>query len=304
MRASSVEIDLLLNSRGVVARRDHPDLASALDRSIRRGRLLALLPGIYVRPIDADNLEVRTRALQLWEPNAVFHGRTAAQLTFWPEIAAGQVEAAAPSRRARPRGMVITRRRIPPELVTTVQGIRCTSPALTAMDLCTTIGGNAIDTVLRTRAATLAQLHEALELTPCRRGNIDRRVLLLDSRDEPWSEAERDAHRLLREAGIEGWEANYPFELLTGVYWIDIGFPALKLAVEIDGREFHEGKEVFESDRWRQNDLVLAGWRVLRFTATMVRDHPQIVMRLHRAGARRLPVSLSTTAGSQGHRLN
>jgi very-short-patch-repair endonuclease len=51
-------------------------------------------------------------------------------------------------------------------------------------------------------------------------------------------------------------------------------------SVEIDGREFDEGKEVFESGRWQQNDLVLAGWRVLRFTATMVRDHPQIGLRL------------------------
>lgn len=278
MRASSVEIDLLLSSQAVLARRNHPELATALDRSIRGGRLLALLPGVYARPIDSDNFEVRARALQLWEPNAVFCGRAAAKLTFWPKIVAGQVEAAAPSRRARPRGMVITRRRVPPELVTTVQGIRCTSPALTALDLCAALGGNAIDTVLRTRAATLAQLHEALALTPGRAGNVDRRALLLDSRDEPWSEAERETHRLLRAAGIKGWEANYPLEMLSGIYWIDVAFPDLKLAIEIDGREFHNTPEAFESDRWRQNNVVLAGWRVLRFTANMVHDQPQIVM--------------------------
>ncbi len=141
------------------------------------------------------------------------------------------------------------------------------------------MGGNAIDTVLRTRAATLPQLHEALALTPSRRSNTDRRLLLIDSRDEPWSEAERDTHRLLREASITGWKPNHPLEMLSHVYYLDIAFPAQLLAIEIDGREFHDTPEAFESDRWRQNDIVLAGWRVLRFTAAMVRDQPLIVLR-------------------------
>ena len=50
-------------------------------------------------------------------------------------------------------------------------------------------------------------------------------------------------------------------------YYVDIAFPKAKLVVEIDGREFHEGPEPFEQDRLRQNDLVNAGWRILRFTA-------------------------------------
>jgi very-short-patch-repair endonuclease len=33
-----------------------------------------------------------------------------------------------------------------------------------------------------------------------------------------------------------------------------------------DSREHHEGAEVFQRDRARQNDLVLAGWTILRFT--------------------------------------
>jgi very-short-patch-repair endonuclease len=33
-----------------------------------------------------------------------------------------------------------------------------------------------------------------------------------------------------------------------------------------------------EQDRWRQNDLVDAGWRVLRFTARMLEEAPQLVI--------------------------
>ena len=50
------------------------------------------------------------------------------------------------------------------------------------------------------------------------------------------------------------------------------------LAVEIDGRAFHVGPAEFERDRWRQNDLVNAGWRVLRFTARMVDETPHLVI--------------------------
>src|SRR5215210_7802144 len=84
-------------------------------------------------------------------------------------------------------------------------GLRMTTPAPTALDLCDTVGGDAIDTVLRTRAASLAELHAVLGRTSRRRGNQLRRQLLLDSRDEPWSEAERRAHQLLRDAGLTGW---------------------------------------------------------------------------------------------------
>ena len=105
-------------------------------------------------------------------------------------------------------GYEFTRRQIPAERVVDRAGLRLTSPALTALDLCATVGGEAIDQALRTRATTLAHLQRAMELTTARVGNPTRRQLLLDSRSEPWLEAERSLHRLLRAAGITGWQAN------------------------------------------------------------------------------------------------
>lgn len=57
-------------------------------------------------------------------------------------------------------------------------------------------------------------------------------------------------------------------------FYIDIAFRRQKLATEIDGRVHETDPNLFESDRWRQNALVADGWRVLRFTWTMLRDHP------------------------------
>lgn len=55
-------------------------------------------------------------------------------------------------------------------------------------------------------------------------------------------------------------------------YRIDIAFPAARLAVEVDGWEWHgKHKADFARDRERQNLLTLHGWRVLRFTAGEIR---------------------------------
>jgi hypothetical protein len=84
--------------------------------------------------------------------------------------------------------------RFPPNWSSADYGLRYTCPALTALDLCDVMGGDAIDQALRTRASTLAQLYRALELTGGRKGNRTKRQLLLDSRAEPWSKAERLLH--------------------------------------------------------------------------------------------------------------
>jgi very-short-patch-repair endonuclease len=56
-------------------------------------------------------------------------------------------------------------------------------------------------------------------------------------------------------------------------FYVDVIFRKLKLVIEIDGRLYHTGPEVFETDRWRQNLLVLNGWFALRFTWAMIEEH-------------------------------
>jgi very-short-patch-repair endonuclease len=65
-------------------------------------------------------------------------------------------------------------------------------------------------------------------------------------------------------------------------FYVDIIFHKIKLVIEIDGRLHHTGAEVFESDRWRQNLLVLDGWCVLRFTSAMIEDRPEEVLAMVR----------------------
>ena len=271
------EVRSLVDREGVISRADHPELRGATERLLRSGELVPVLPGIYSTPAHGGDRVVRLLAAAR-DPDAVFVERTAAQLTFWPQLSGDQVCCATRTEMKPRAGFRFDRRHVPPELVHERRGLRMTVPALTALDLCVEEGGDAIDRALRTRTATLAGLHRAFELTRNRRGNKDRRSLLLDSRDEPWSEAERLAHRLLRSAGITGWRANRKVVIEGHVYYIDVAFPALKLAIEIDGRLHETNEDLFESDRWRQNALVLEGWMVLRFTWTMLVDNPEVVL--------------------------
>jgi len=90
-------------------------------------------------------------------------------------------------------------------------------------------------------------------------------------------------HRLLRSAGITGWKTNQPINLDGTTYYLDVLFRGIRLVIEIDGREHHIGKDVFEADRWRQNLLVLDGWCVLRFTWAMLVERPDEVVAMIRS---------------------
>jgi very-short-patch-repair endonuclease len=262
MKARSEAELLIRRGGGLISRRDHPSLANTMAWLVRHGELVTVLPGTYAPPDSARSVEVLMRAVSLGHPDAVVLGAAAAKASFWPEAPVRTIEVAASTRLASRPGFTFSRRHhIPTELVIERAGVRYTAPALTAIDLATFECTDALDIALRTRAATLGAMYEALRLTPNRSGNQQRLRLLIDSRNEPWSAAERFAHRILRGARITGWRTNFPVFLEGCLYYIDVAFPHLKLAIEIDGRLHEENEDVFESDRWRQNALVAFGWR-------------------------------------------
>lgn len=82
-------------------------------------------------------------------------------------------------------------------------------------------------------------------------------------------------HDLLWDAIGKKWPGRAVREYAAGVpnrkFRIDVAFPDARLAIEMDGWQFHgKFKGDFSRDRERQNLLCLHGWRILRFTAGMV----------------------------------
>ncbi len=65
----------------------------------------------------------------------------------------------------------------------------------------------------------------------------------------------------------------------TFIARVDLAYPRAKVAIEADGYAFHSGRRDFERDRVRQNRLINAGWRVLRFTQAQLAKDPQAIVR-------------------------
>lgn len=79
---------------------------------------------------------------------------------------------------------------------------------------------------------------------------------------------------------------------------VDLAFPERCLALEYDGREVHTVQTAFVHDRRRQNALVAAGWRVLRFTSHDLRHPAQVVAGVRRALGGRGATAPGSSSGS------
>lgn len=267
---------------GLIAPRT-PALQQRLLRLAKRGLVVRLYPGVYCDPALAGDTETRVRGAALWSRRGVLTGAAAARLTFWPELEVTTVTLSLPTKRRQPSGIRITEEQLPSAVITEYRGLRVTVPALTALDL----GGAGIDRALLRRAVTLEQMYEALEATPNRAGNRARRQVLHDSRDEPWSEAERRLHALLREAKITGWRTNVEVWCSSQQYFVDAAFYRLKIGIEVDGYEVHSRRTQFEHDRQKWSDLTAAGWSLLHFTWHQLTEQPDWVVGTIRSTIRR-----------------
>jgi very-short-patch-repair endonuclease len=61
---------------------------------------------------------------------------------------------------------------------------------------------------------------------------------------------------------------------------VDFAYPDAKLAIEIDGARYHAGTLDWRRDLARQNTLIAADWRVIRFTADDLALRPTWITRV------------------------
>lgn len=280
------DIAAILNDHGIICPRQHPHLADRIDRAVKSGHLAPILRGAYGLPDWAPTVKARVAAITALHPNATFVRETAAHLTWWPELHLEAVQVAG-SRVRRAAGFRFERRAVGTDLREWDGDKFVTTAAQTVLDLTDSMGGAAIDEALRRKVVTLEDLWTALHLGKDRAGNGERKRLLRESRDLPWSELERAAHVALRKAHIKGWVTNHRVTVKDKQYLLDAAFPRLTLALEFDGWEFHRSMESFIADRDRDVQLTLAGWTVLRFThSTLKTMAPSVLSMLKQLEAR------------------
>ena len=85
--------------------------------------------------------------------------------------------------------------------------------------------------------------------------------------------------RLLKGAGVDGWEVNLDMTLPDGTTVTpDFTFRAAGVLVEVDGWAWHHTPDRFTRDRQRHNALALLGWQVLHFTWFDLAHRPEQVV--------------------------
>ncbi|ANY07395.1 endonuclease domain-containing protein [Pseudonocardia sp. HH130630-07] len=62
------------------------------------------------------------------------------------------------------------------------------------------------------------------------------------------------------------------------LYWLDLAYPDARVGVEYDGGDHFATPTAARADAHRHTRLAALGWRVLRYTATDLRDAPDRVL--------------------------
>jgi very-short-patch-repair endonuclease len=290
---------LAARQHGVVARWQLLDAGVTADQikwRLATGRLHELYRGVYlVGHAAAPQYAHEMAALLAFRLEAVLSHRSAAalwDLLPYPATAPVWVTIAPERSAARPR-IKACRARLERRAVRHRHRMALTSPPRTILDLAAHLDEEALEQVVAEahfrRLASEAELHDQLKRNPHRRGNAAlRRVLDLPGGPRRTrSPAEVEMVRLLRKAGVTGFETN---ARVCG-YEVDVLWRELSLAVEVDGYDGHSGRAAFERDRLKVATLKAAGIDVVPATARRIRDDPdglvsQLRRTLAQAGSR------------------
>jgi Protein of unknown function (DUF559) len=237
-----------------------------------------LLRNVYMRTDVADSVELRAAAARLVvSPGAVFVDRTAAWLHGVDVYDYRELEVLPPldcvvlrdrARVERPE-LVGGERDLAPTDLTTVFGLRVTTPLRTAMDLACRLprpdGLAALDELMRRFDLSHGQVLGQLPRYRRRRGVVKARELA--SIADPLAESPRESRTRLaiHDAGLprptlQHWVDDHG----TPVYRLDLAYPQHRVAVEYDGQEWHDRTQAQrDADRLRRQWLTAHGWTVI-----------------------------------------
>jgi very-short-patch-repair endonuclease len=215
---------------------------------------------------------------------AVLSHRSAAALWGIGDFENGRVDVTAPNRRGRhPSGIDAHRHgSMTVGDFSMVRRIPCTTVERTLLDLAGVIPvwqlRKALAEAEVLRILDLSALRALLRRSRGRRGVARLRLVLDELHPETRrtrSELERMFLRMCRKGGLPTPEVNVSLHvsgrrLEPDFLWRDAG-----LIVEADSRRFHDTDSAFQRDRWREQLLQLAGWRVSRCTWEQLEREPQ-----------------------------
>jgi hypothetical protein len=251
-----------------------------LQEALRNREVRSVLRGVYVRNDIADTPDLRVRAAGLvMSPHHVLCDRTAAwvhgidvlqfhELDVLPPLDTYALRGSSRSVRAQYDG---GQRDLRPEDICEIDGVRVTTPLRTCMDLgCTRPRWRALaamDAFMRHHGITREEMWRLLPRYFRRRGVVQLRQLIPIA--DPRAESVRESRTRLaiEDAGLPRPTLQH-WVTVGGrpVFRLDLAYPHAMVAVEYDGRAFHEGDEQVKEDEARRRWLRDRGWTVIVLT--------------------------------------
>ncbi|WP_196073372.1 endonuclease domain-containing protein [Nakamurella alba] len=254
-----------------------------IDYRVRVGTWVQVRPSVYRSAVVEPSMRSAIRATALWagSPSAI-SGWAAAWWWGCTDLEPPMITLIIPrNRHLRAQdGIAVVRRDYPIKDVVRVKGIAVVPKTIAALDGAVEMGEQGVEMFDRAllRGLPLDLVAAAHDEWGRRRGSPAATRLLATAADGAHAESERICHRLLRAAGITGWQINPEVRLANATYLPDLAFLRQRVAIEIDGWAFHSDPERFEKDRWRQNAFMVAGWTVLRYTWYQLTRSPEQVV--------------------------
>ncbi len=252
----------------------------AISHAATSGRLHRVFHGVYAlghaRIAERGRLMAATLACG---KGGVLSHRSAGALLKLLDGGPVVIDVIAPPSHGRGIDGIYLHRVRPPRLeeTGTVSGIPCTSPARTLVDLAGVVGEWTLRSAFERAAGGESLDIVAIEtsIDPRRRGM---KVLLklieewrgaaplLGKRGKLKSPLEAKVVPLIVRRDLPPPFFNAPVQIANGRIEVDFLWPDHCFALEADSRDFHGTAVAFERDRWRDRELMRAGYSVLRVT--------------------------------------
>jgi very-short-patch-repair endonuclease len=253
---------------------------------VARGRLHRLHRGVYAVGLPVGANGRRWAAILAAGDGAVLSHRAAADHTGLRPSSRHEIEVTVPRPGWRADGIHIHgSRTLDPDEVTTHEGMPCTSVPRTLLDLADVLPRRGVERAIERaemlRVFDLHELHTVLARANGRRGVPVLRSILAAGAEPALTrdDLEEALFAICAAAKLPRPQVNLWIPLGAGGYEADFAWPEQRVIAEADGREAHGTRQAFEHDRRRDRELLLAGWRVVRFTWREIQHEPETVAR-------------------------
>lgn len=250
---------------------------SAISREAAIGRLHPIFRGAFaVGQPRVGNLGRLHASLLACGGGTISHGSAAALLGI-QDLQPSLIHVIAPRQSGREIDGIRRHFVRPPssDEMTERDGISCTSPSRTLVDLAGVLGEWSLRRAVEEAAVLKILDVPAIDviLTRGRRRGTPRLRGILNgwrtpSVEKPTLRSRFEAllYPMLAERGLPIPLTNHKLVAAGNHMEVDFFWPDQRLVVEADGRTYHDNPEAFERDRRRDRDLTLAGYRPVRIT--------------------------------------